>query len=116
MNRRDEFIERMKAQLDEWNAEIEALAERARQASAEAQVRYQDDIERLRRRRDETWRRLEELQYASEAAWDTLQQGLDDAWELLRKALRDAQRREPPPQDINDPDDTQQPRSPGGSP
>ncbi|MGQ4878140.1 hypothetical protein ACOJCM_06155 [Billgrantia sp. LNSP4103-1] len=115
MNRRDEFIQRMKAQLDEWNAEIDALAARARQASTEAQARYQDDIERLRRRRDETRRRLEELQYASEAAWDALQQGLDDAWELMRKALRDAQRREPPPRDVDEPEDDT-PRSSGGSP
>jgi uncharacterized coiled-coil DUF342 family protein len=115
MSRRDEFIEQMKARLDEWNAEIDALAARARQAGAEAQARYHDDIERLRRRRDETRRRLEELQYASEAAWDSLQQGLDDAWELMRKALRDAQRHEPPPKDVNDPDDDSS-RSPGGSP
>ncbi|MFQ3790294.1 hypothetical protein [Halomonas sp. A29] len=114
MSRRDEFIEQMKTQLDEWNAEIEALAARARKASAEAQTRYHDDLERLRRRRDETRRRLEELQYASEAAWDSLQQGLDDAWELLRKALRDAQRHEPPPTDVDE-DDTPR-HSPGGSP
>ncbi|QTP60598.1 hypothetical protein HNO53_18900 [Billgrantia antri] len=115
MNRRDEFVEQMKARLDEWNAEIEALAARARRAGAEAQTRYHDDIERLRRRRDETRRRLEELQYASEAAWDSLQQGLDDAWELMRKALRDAQRHEPPPRDVDD-EDRGGPCSPGGSP
>ncbi len=115
MNRRDEFIEQMKARLDEWNAEIDALAARARQAGAETQTRYHDDIERLKRRRDETRRRLEELQFASEAAWDSLQQGLDDAWELMRKALRDARRREPPPQDVSNTDDDG-PRSPGGSP
>jgi uncharacterized coiled-coil DUF342 family protein len=117
MSRRDEFIEQMKAQLDEWNAEIEALVARARKASAEAQHRYQDDIERLKRRRDETQHRLEELQYAGEAAWDSLQQGFDDAWELLRKALSDAQRHEPPPKDVNEADDESPgTRSPGGSP
>lgn len=115
MSRRDEFVEQMKARLDEWNAEIEALAARARQASVEAQARYHDDIERLKRRRDETQRRLEELQYASEAAWDALQQGLDDAWELMRKALRDAQRHAPPPKDVQQPGN-EPPRSPGGSP
>ena len=33
MSRRDEFVEQMKAQLDEWNDEIEAMVARARQAS-----------------------------------------------------------------------------------
>jgi uncharacterized coiled-coil DUF342 family protein len=116
MNRRDEFVEQMKARLDEWNAEIDRLAERARQASGEARERYHDDIERLRRRRDETRRRLEELQHAGEAAWDSLQQGLEDAWELLRRALRDAQRNEPPAKDVDEPDDDTRPHSPGGSP
>ncbi|KAA0009671.1 hypothetical protein F0A17_20405 [Billgrantia pellis] len=113
MNRRDEFIERMKAQLDEWNAEIDELAARARRAGAETQTRYREDIERLKRRRDETRQRLEALQFASEAAWESLREGLDDAWELMRKALRDAYAHAP---DRNADDDEPTRRSPGGSP
>ncbi|WP_231489692.1 hypothetical protein [Billgrantia saliphila] len=111
MSRRDEFVERMKAQLDEWNVEIDELAAKARRAGAEAQTRYHEDIERLMRRRDETRRRLEVLQFASEAAWESLQEGLEDAWELMRKALRDAYAHAP-----DRGDDGPRRRSSGGSP
>lgn len=115
MNRRDEFVEQMKARLDEWNAEIDALSERARRAGAEAQTRYQEDIERLKQRRDETRRRLEALQFAGEAAWDSLQQGLEEAWELMRKAWRDASAHERENRDASPPDEPPSERPPGGS-
>ncbi|RDB42501.1 hypothetical protein DU490_12685 [Halomonas sp. DQ26W] len=97
MSNRDEFVEQMKARLDEWNAEIDELAARARHASDEARVKYEEDIERLKQRRDETRRRLDELQHASEAAWDSLRQGMEESWELMRKAFRDAWRNDIPP-------------------
>lgn len=90
MNKRDDFIERVKANLDAWNAEIDILVARAREAGDEARVKYHDDIERLKRHRDETRELLEELQQTSEAAWGTLHQGLEESWERLRKACRDA--------------------------
>ncbi|MFY0991825.1 hypothetical protein [Halomonas sp. C05BenzN] len=90
MNNRDDFIERMKANLDAWNAEIERLAARAREAGEEARVRYHDDIERLKQRRDETRELLEELEQTGEAAWGTLRQGVEESWQRLRKAFDDA--------------------------
>ncbi|MCH4813942.1 hypothetical protein [Vreelandella neptunia] len=93
MRQRDEFVEEMKAKLDAWNAEIDKLTAKARQASAEARVKYQEDIERLKKRQAETQLRLEELQYASEAAWETVRQGMEESWELMRKAFRDASSR-----------------------
>lgn len=93
MSQRDEFIEEMKAKLDEWNAEIDKLAAQARQASDDARVKYHEDIEQLKKRQAETQERLEELRHASEEAWDTVRQGMDDSWELMRKAFRDASSR-----------------------
>lgn len=90
MNKRDDFIERMKANLEAWNAEIDILAAKAREVGDEARVKYHDDIERLKQRRDETRELLEELQQTSEAAWGTLRQGLEESWERLRKAFADA--------------------------
>lgn len=90
MSKRDDYIARMKANLDAWNAEIDLLVARAREAGAEARVKYHDDIERLKRRRDETRELLEELQQTGEAAWSTLRQGLEESWERLRKAFADA--------------------------
>ncbi|MBL1267430.1 MAG: hypothetical protein COA87_006700 [Halomonas sp.] len=93
MRQRDEFVEEMKARLDEWNADIDKLTAKARQASDEARVKYQKDIERLKKRQAETQQRLDELQHASEAAWETVRQGMEDSWELMRKAFRDASSR-----------------------
>ncbi|SHK19344.1 hypothetical protein [Halomonas caseinilytica] len=93
MNQRDAFIERLKDSLAEWNAEIEALAARARQAGEQTRERHQEDIDRLKARRDEALRRLDELQASSEEAWDDMRLGADEAWEHLRDAWKKASSR-----------------------
>ena len=39
MSQRDEFVEEMKARLDEWNQDIDELIAKARHASDEARVK-----------------------------------------------------------------------------
>ncbi|MGY4879190.1 hypothetical protein ACLUEY_15065 [Vreelandella aquamarina] len=93
MSQRDEFVEDMKARLDEWNAEIDKLTAKAHQANDDAREKYKEDIERLKQRQAETEQRLEELQHASSEAWDTIREGMEDSWELMQKAFRDASSR-----------------------
>ncbi|MDR5865174.1 sll1863 family stress response protein [Halomonas koreensis] len=90
MRERDDVIERFKASLDDWNAEIERLGEAMRRAGARTQARHAEDLARLKRRRDEARRRLEARLAAGEEARDDLRQGGEAAWARLRRALRDA--------------------------
>ena len=50
MSERDAYVEKMKAKLDEWNAEIDRLEAKARGAEADARLRYNKQIESLRTR------------------------------------------------------------------
>jgi DNA anti-recombination protein RmuC len=84
---RDAYVERLKAQLDDWNAQIDKLEARARQADAETRVEYEKQIEALRSRRDDMQNRLEDLRDAAGDAWRDLQKGADDAWEEIKAAF-----------------------------
>ncbi len=81
MSSRDEYLQKFKAQLDEWNADIDKLEAKAREAQAGAQTQYHDQLESLREMRDDALKRYSEMQNASVDAWDALVQGAEKTWQ-----------------------------------
>ncbi len=86
---RDAYVKRMKAQLDEWNADIDKLQSKAKKAEARAQIRYDQQIHELRRLTDEARARLEQARSAGDEAWEELRQGFESSWETVREAFRE---------------------------
>lgn len=84
------YEQKLQAKLDEWQANIDKLRAQAKQAGADAQIRYQDQIEDLRKRRDEMERKLKEIQNTQAAAWADIKAGVDKAWDDMSKAMQDA--------------------------
>lgn len=93
MSKRDEMIETLKTRLDEWNAEIDKLEARARQADADARSDYHRHIESLRSQRDTLRQRLEQLRTSSSAAWEDVLKGTESAAAALREGLDKARAR-----------------------
>lgn len=90
MSNRDAYVAKLKAQLDQWNAEIDKLEAKGRELQADTQVSYNEKLENLRTRRDEATAKLKELQTASEGAWEDLKAGTEMAWDSLREAVSSA--------------------------
>ena len=81
MSSRDEYLEKFKAKLDEWNADIDKLEAKARAAQAEMQAEYRGQLEALRRTRDEASKEYDKVQNAAGDAWDAMVQGTEKAWQ-----------------------------------
>lgn len=90
MTSRDEYLEKFKANLDEWNAEISKLEAKAREAQAEAKIRYDKQLESLREVRDDAQKKFIDLQNATTEAWDVMLQGTEKAWQTWVNAFDDA--------------------------
>ncbi len=93
MSARDAYVEKLKAQLDEWNAELDKLQARLRGARADAKIDYEKQIKTLRQQRDEATTKLAEIQEASEDAWEDLKQGMENTWTALKEAFERAKSR-----------------------
>lgn len=97
MSTKDEFVKKMHAKLDEWNADIDALSAKADQAAhkaeTEARAEYHKQIEALRSKRDQARGKLNEVESASESAWRDLKAGVELAWESVSEAVRSATER-----------------------
>jgi len=71
MSERDAYVKKLKAQLDEWNADTDRLEARARKAGAEASLAYERQAKTLRRQRDDAKARLAEVQNAGKTPGST---------------------------------------------
>lgn len=93
MKERDAYVQKMKAKLDEWNADIDALEAQTRKAQSDVKLRYEKQLAELKANRDEAAKKLHELQNASVEAWEALRRGTEAAWSDMAKAFRDAAER-----------------------
>lgn len=84
LGKRDEYLEKMKTQLDEWNVKLNTLEEKA---STTIKDKYGDEIELITQKRDAAKLKLAEIQKASGGAWKELKFGMDEAWTSLKESF-----------------------------
>jgi uncharacterized coiled-coil DUF342 family protein len=87
MSSKDDYIKMMHSKLNQWNAEIDALAAKADQAEAQARTQYHQQIQQLRSKKIDAGEQLETLQKSGEHAWEDLKSGLDKTWNTLGEAI-----------------------------
>ena len=90
MSKRDEYVEKLKAQLDEWNTEVAKWEAKAKAAQADVRTGYEKQLEVIRRQRNQAMERMRQVQAASGDAWLDLVRGADEAWAKMREAFEKA--------------------------
>jgi len=84
MEKREAYVERIKAQLDNWNAQMAEWEAAARGARAEAKTEWDKQAGILKSRIDDMIFRMELLKGASADAWEEMARGAEEA----RKAMQ----------------------------
>ena len=84
------YTEKLKAELEEWNAEIDLMRAKAKNASADARLEYERQVDDLESQRDTVKTKLHELENSSTDAWEDLKQGADRIWKDMRTAVESA--------------------------
>jgi phage terminase small subunit len=87
---KEAYLEKFKAQLDEWKADLDSLEAKSRGASADAKIRYDKEASSIRDKMEDARKKASEIQEANEDAWDHLRQGAEDAWDKVKNAMADA--------------------------
>ena len=89
---RDEYVNKLKTQIDHWNAEMAKWQAQAQDASKEYAERYAKQIEQFRAKRDEAMTELHRLQRASVDAWGDMVKGAESALKSWQEAFEKARR------------------------
>lgn len=72
MSTRDDYIAKMKLQLDEMNESMTKLEARAQEAKDDARAKYKEEIGKLRHQSKLAVAKLEELKASGEESWDAM--------------------------------------------
>ena len=84
---RDEYVTKLKGQLDRWNADLAAWESKAKAAQADAKQRFERDLAELRAQREKALYQLKLIEGASATAWQELAKGADAAWDAMSAAV-----------------------------
>ena len=87
---REDYVRKMEAKLEQWNAEIDTLVVKAALAEAELKTEYSEQIEALRNKQIEARVKLEALRDASDEAWKDMRAGIEMAWDSVSEAVNSA--------------------------
>ena len=90
MANRDEYVAKLKARLDEWNAELARWEAKAKVAQTDVRIEYDRRIAALQQQRDGAVEQLKRVQASAGEAWVELARGADQAWEQMRDAFETA--------------------------
>ena len=90
MTTRHEYIEKLKDNLDKWDADIDELEAQTQKAKADLESELEDQITSLKVKRDIAQLKLSEMMDASEEAWEDFKTGAEEAWADLRSAMEKA--------------------------
>lgn len=89
MDKRSEYVERLSAQMTEWDVQIEMLKDKAKSSRSEMQNEYSSAISALQLKRDEAAGKLQGISSAGESDWEELKSGTDRIWDEVSTILHD---------------------------
>ena len=87
MGLREEYRNKVEAQMREWDAKVEELKAKAEQAKAEAKIGYLEQIEALKAKGDVIKKNMEELKSSGEDVWESIKAKIDPALEEFKGVL-----------------------------
>lgn len=87
MTNRNEFISKVKAQLDEWNSDINKLEAKIDDASDDTKEQLRQALAKARDTRHAVARKLDQLESSSEHAWDSAKSEVENAWEAFKSSV-----------------------------
>lgn len=90
MTDQNDFFKQAKAQMEQWQSEIQKLQKEA-MATGQAQAKAQ--IEAMNAQRKEAEQQLEKIGSASAAARKDMQAGFDKTWKEMEKSMEAARKR-----------------------
>lgn len=72
MSHRDEYVTKMKLQLDELNTQMDDLEARAKASKEEARDKYREEMAKLHHQSQLAKGKLDDMKSASEEAWESM--------------------------------------------
>jgi len=93
MEEKSNYQKKVESQLNDWKADLDALKEKAKGASADLQAEYNEKIKELEPKIAEGKVKLAELADAADDAWEDVKDGAESIWGQLKSTFKDVKDR-----------------------
>jgi septal ring factor EnvC (AmiA/AmiB activator) len=87
MTDRNQFINSVKAQLDEWNADIGTLEAKIEHASDDTKQQLKNHLAKAHEARDAVTKKLAQLESSGEQSWDSAKGEVEHAWNAFKSTV-----------------------------
>lgn len=87
MSRRDEYIEKMKQQLDTVNAEISRIEIRISETTGQAREKMQSELEKVRAGYEALTAKVDEVRKAGEETFEKYRDEAGHLWKVLNQSI-----------------------------
>lgn len=84
---RDEYVEKMKARLDEWNKEIDTLEEKLSEAGDETRQRLEPYLQKAHESRDQVVAKFGELKEGGETSFEARRDQVEHVWKAFKQSV-----------------------------
>ncbi len=93
MEKRDLYLEKINAQVEQYGAKLAEMRGKAAEANADIKLEYLNQVEKLEDKRDGLKAKYEELKKSSENSWENMKDGTENAWNEFKEAVAKATER-----------------------
>jgi hypothetical protein len=90
MDKQTENVEKLSAQIVEWDAQIDLLKDKADSASSGEKSGYLNEIRTLQLKRDEAAQKLQGIGTTTDDEWGDVKAGSEDVLDEVRSMVSDA--------------------------
>ena len=90
MDKRTEYVEKLSAQMVEWDVQIDHIKDKAESAAPEAKFDYAKLIAALQLKRDRAAIELQGIAAATDDEWEDLKAGAEQIWHEVQNVFSDA--------------------------
>jgi septal ring factor EnvC (AmiA/AmiB activator) len=87
---KEAYEQKMEARLERWQAQIDELKARAKEADADTKAEIAKRLKELEKHSEGAREKLHELRASSGEAWKDVKFGAERSWETLEDALKAA--------------------------
>lgn len=84
---REQFVQKLKSQLDEINDDIDALEARLDASATQAREEFRGRLEEAKAQRAAAEAKLQEVRNAGDEAWEDLKHEAEHAWSALKSSV-----------------------------
>ena len=87
MTTRDEYVKKMKTQIDELNDELDKFEAKLAEAGEETKARLEPYMAKARESREKVVAKLGELKDAGEASFDSSKDEVEHIWKTFKQSV-----------------------------